>query len=287
MIGIIIGLAMYFILKFTSPTLIGAVIGTKSITLLQTSHKAEKIIFYIDQSAELASKNAAYYLAEKGISNCGEFNGYNLLNNKTKDIDECFTNIENNFQIIFNKNLNNYISLYPDYNIPQKNYDTIINKESGKTRVLGFANNNIEFEAIKKPLSPYKPIKEGEKIVIEQKGVLKNTSNKLLEYSIKPNFKANLDFDLNIFNKIKEQAKELIENCSEKKDEELKMCILVKMGNMNKENSFKPKWEAEDIIGTPITKRKFKFHVDTGKQLFPYENNVIIKFALYFPEPTP
>lgn len=276
LIGIITGLAMYFIFILISKPDITLPIGTKSITLFKTSHKAEKIIFYIDQSAELASKNAIYDLAEKGISNnCGEFGGYNLWNNKTKDIDECSTNIEDTFQLIFNSNLNDYLSLYPYYNIPLNNYDFLVNIDKGNTKVSGFAIKNIELEAIKKD----------ERIVIEEKKE-STINNKILEYSLKPNFKTTLDFDLNIFDKIKTQAKELISECSEKKNEELKICILVKMGNMNKKNSFKPKWEAEDIIGTSITERTFKFNVNTHKIFFPFEEEVVIKFALYFPEPT-
>ncbi len=437
-IGIVVGLSIYYITVLISkPAIAGLVIGTKSIMLLETSHKAEKIIFYITESAELASKQTIYDLAENKLSNCGEFDEYILLNTEEKDIDECFTNIEDNFQVLFNSNLNDYLSIYPNYKIPLNNYELIIS--INKKQIIGYATQDIILEASKKDkgivieetkgdistvsvdkekftktkerietsnynLTIEKYSKENDvdpdiiRAIITQESVgdknaksdsslglmqiipkwhsttckkycsftndysdffdpekniccgtkiLKNyyeegkelkwdccdkdtcvkaeysswtlavrkynsqkciegadadyvetilgyyelwtgksfsvkestktiTKNKILVYSIKPNFKVNLAFDLNTFDKIKSQSKELIQNCSEKKNDELTICIGKKIAG------FDLSWE---LVGEDKTNRKFKFNVDTNKNIFPFENNVIVKFALYFPEP--
>jgi len=96
-------------------------------------------------------------------------------------------------------------------------------------------------------------------------------------YSLKPNFKTTLDFDLNIFDKIKSQAKNIIENCSKDINDTLVICI------GNKIKDFNPEWT---FIEGDKTQRKFKFEVNTNKILFPFEDEVIIKFALYFPQST-
>ncbi len=442
-IGIIIGLAIYFIMISTSKSAItGAAIGVKSIKLLQASHKAENILFYIEQSADIASKESIYNLAEKEIAKCGDFEGYNLLNTKEKKIDECFTNIEYSFQIILNNNLNNYLTLYSDYyKIPLNNYDFIIKTDNSKINIIGFANNNLDFEATKKEgtifieekkedkestgkvdvnkekfasekekvekynslIEKYSTInnvdtniiraviiqesggnkdqktgsalglmqiipkwhfetcrkycgfkneddffdsekniccgikilkdyyEEGKKIEwdccdnticvtadysswasalrkyntakcegadadyvetifgyyelwsgkpFSEKVEIKSVSpNKLLGYSIKPNFKVELDFDLNIFDKIKEQAKELIEKCSKEKN--ITSCVQGNIIIFNKNSDIE--WIN---IGGDVSQRIFTFNVNTHKVLFPFEKEVIIKFALYFPQST-
>lgn len=441
-IGIVVGLAIYYIIILSSkPAIAGLVIGTKSITLLQASHKAEKIIFYITESAELASKQTIYDLAENKISNCGEFDGYSLLNNKEKSIDECFTNIEDNFRALFNSKLNDYLNIYPDYKIPLNNYELDVSKDEDKMEVIGYAAEEITLDVVKnqgrtvieqteettKDVSAVSSDKEkvdktkkkiegydsfiekysktnnidpdiiravitqesvgdkdaksasalglmqiipkwhsktckkycniddegdyfdaekniccgakilkdyykerkkmewdccdkntcvrteysdwalalrkynsekciegadadyvetvltyyelwsGKKFPLSKESIISLTTNKILEYSIKPNFKTELDFDLAVFDKIKEQAEKLIEKCS--KGGNLESCIDGNIIIFNKEDNT----EWSKVEGSD---RMFKFDVNTHKKLFPFEEEIIVKFALYFPEPT-
>lgn len=218
-------------------------IGEKPLNIINTSLHFEKLLHYIDQSAKLSSYKSIYDLSNSGgfkeKEKCGKFLDYNLWNNKDKKIEDCFPDYENNFKYFLDKNLKEYLTKHPEFTL-SINYNYILTED----KLIAIAQNDITGD-----------------------------------YSIKPNFKTSLDFDLNIFKEIKEQAKELIQNCSKKKDDELSMCILLKT------KTFTPTWELIGIT-EDHTERKFKFEVNTNKTLFPFEKNVIIKFALYLPEPT-
>lgn len=113
-------------------------------TILETYHKGEKILFYVDYAAKNSIYQAAYDLGQKGgvyEAGCGDYLGYNFWQ------DGCYPNkdsLKNGFGLYLNDNLNNYLLGYPEEDaiIPYDNYDFLIKDD----RIVGIAIENIEFD---------------------------------------------------------------------------------------------------------------------------------------------
>lgn len=126
-------------------------IGERQYQLINIYQKAEKALFYIDQSAKYSAQQVAYDLAKKGgftESDCGSYFDTNLWLKKEDDtIKKCYPveqSLKNNFTQIFNEELTKYLEIYPDALIPA-NYDY---KLSGSLEVTGIAKENLVIDIL-------------------------------------------------------------------------------------------------------------------------------------------
>jgi hypothetical protein len=123
-------------------------IGEKQYQLINTYQKAEKALFYIDQSAKYAAYQTIYDLGQKGgyeRSDCGVYFGYNLWINldDEKILKECYPkkeNLEKKFIEMFNNNLNGYSSTYTDLKISINNYNFSL---KNKLDIVGLAISDL------------------------------------------------------------------------------------------------------------------------------------------------
>lgn len=239
------------VLIFTSflipPAKVINYIGERPLKVIKTSVDAEKTLYYIDTSAKYAVQQSIYEFADKESCDISK--------------DKCFEKKE--FELIFNKNLNNYLDQYPYVNIPVNKYHYSINFNNNKTKILGFALANIEIEETKSTDNS------------NEEGITKQST--LIIYSIKPNFKVELDFDFNIFSNIKQQAKTILDKCSDESN--IESCVEGNIITFNTNSEIE--WSKEKI-----DEHTFKFNVNTHEKLYPFNDEVIIKFKLNFPQTT-
>ena len=161
------------------------VIGASSLMLVGISNEAEKALFYIDQSAKYSLQQAVYELGQNGgipdygavdeifsgtaiatDTQCDKFFGYSLWYDKAKDSDEAIScldvsQLSSNLQYLFNKNLNQYLLVYP-HNIQQDNYEY---KLSGNLEIIGKAIKPLRFDILKDESK--KAVKEAAEAKIE------------------------------------------------------------------------------------------------------------------------
>jgi len=95
-------------------------IGERQFSIFKANVDSQKVLFYIDQSAEFASKDATVELAMKGgfgRSDCGDYFGFNLWNENVK---ECMpTEPEKEYkEIYFKKSFEALLAKYPGDKIP-------------------------------------------------------------------------------------------------------------------------------------------------------------------------
>jgi len=175
-------------------------IGEKQFDLINSYQKGEKTLFYIDQSSKYSSHQAVHELAKKG--GCNEGNNYlgyaiwdikgNSQNNNCVPEKESAKNL---FLDLFPENLDTFLSKYEPTQIPKKNYK------------LNFKNNNLVGIAT-----------ESLNILINNKD-----NEKIGQYSIKPNFKVNLnDYDFSDYDTLKKSAEKLLNLC---KEENFELCV--------------------------------------------------------------
>ncbi len=141
-------------------------IGQRQFELLGTAIKAEKALFYIDQSAKYSLQQSVYDLAQNGgISDievsdteifakygCERFNGayvwYQLEKTDSGYIkNSCLDDntVNNNLIYSFNKNLNQYLMNYPG-SIPTGNYNYEL---KNSLEIIGAATNPLKFDIFK------------------------------------------------------------------------------------------------------------------------------------------
>ena len=110
-------------------------IGERQYGLIITYQEGEKALFYLDQSAKYSAYNTIYEIGQRGgreESDCGDYLGYSLwvdFDDKGK-IKECYPekkNLEENFKLIFNEKLDNYLMGYEGAIIPLNNYQVSLN----------------------------------------------------------------------------------------------------------------------------------------------------------------
>jgi len=202
--GVIAGFLLGIALAFTSDvktTKDFDIIGDISLMLIETSKEAEQILFYIDKSAEFSAYQAMYDLARNGGCNeKDEYLGYTLWNtNKNADDNRCFPGRESakaNFLKLFSINLNNFFSKNQLIKVTIANYNLNFKGDD----LLGIATKTIKI-----------PIDKND-----------GKSEPRGEYSIIPSFKVNLGYDFSDYNKLKNNAQELIELC---KDKNFELCV--------------------------------------------------------------
>ena len=120
----------------------GYYIGESQLMLLKTYDRGEKALYYIDESAKLAYREALYETLSKGFSGCSNYDGYALWTEKNT---ECFpdikTEIADNFMLKFNKYLNNFSEPIPEneYGFYYSYDDTLVGKSLHYLR-MDFSN---------------------------------------------------------------------------------------------------------------------------------------------------
>lgn len=125
--------------------------GNIQINMLATYQEAEKALFFIDQAAKYSAEKAAYDLGQKGghseRSNCGSYFGYTIWNNDFENAGEdCYPNVKQEFTVLFDNNLNEYLRKYPSTTIHLNNHDYLVKNENAKTIIYGFAARNLNFD---------------------------------------------------------------------------------------------------------------------------------------------
>ncbi len=227
-------------------------IGLGQINILKTYQKAEKILLYVDESAKISTKQAIYGLGQKGgyhtTSECGSYLGYNIWN--TKD-EKCYPNFKENIKLLVNDNLNKYLESYPDEP----------NQKIPKTYELSIHNNNLIGTSL-----------ENIEINITKEGPSKGLAG---IYSIKPSFNINLNYNLEQYNTIIDNVKDLITLCEGKQKDEIEDCVNNYITTKN------PNWKSDQRI-----ENLFLFDVKTDKKVWVssklIQEDVVIKFALLF-----
>lgn len=176
-VAFFIGTMAYFMGYIGPHKVIGNYIGQYQFEIIKASNKAEKSLFYIDQSAKYSLQQAIYDLAQNGgfseidsyeeidtsgitdetteqsKKGCGKFSGANVWYEIKKDSTGEYTQIPcfdekfltTNLEYRFNKNLNKYLSNYPS-NILTDNYNYEIRNS---LEILGKAVSPLKFSIIK------------------------------------------------------------------------------------------------------------------------------------------
>jgi len=102
-------------------------------------------LYYIDESAKLAYREALYETLNKGFSGCSNYDGYALWAEETT---ECFPDIKeeiaNNFMLKFNKYLSNFSEPIPEneYGFYYSYDDTLVGKSLHYLR-MDFSNADV------------------------------------------------------------------------------------------------------------------------------------------------
>ncbi len=240
------------------------IIGDSSLAMLGASKTAEKALLYIDQSAKYSLQQAAYDLAKSGgISEerdivlgepfvpyeCGRYYGsyvwLEIKKDKGADLEkDCFDeslarpNLEYGFDNKLNKFLANYLEI-----IPTSNYDY---EFKGNLEVLGIAKEPIKINLYGKDTSSLSK---------------KEDNVKIGEYSIKPSFKAKIDYNIDEeYSSLKTQLMAITKEC---KPKDMEKCL--------KEKSRELEWECaesdKDILYDFIYKLNDCFNSNTDDTL--------------------
>ena len=160
-------------------------IGQRQYELINTYQKAEKTLFYTDQSAKYSLQHSLYELAQNGgapqieISSeidstsfeladfdkptdkdCKSFYGYSIWYELKKDEsgniiqNECTSQvkIKSNLEYLFDKNLNQYLVNYPEANILTNNY---VYETNGNLEITGRAMYELKFDILKDESKPF------------------------------------------------------------------------------------------------------------------------------------
>ncbi len=104
-----------------------------------------------------------------------------------------------------------------------------------------------------------------------------------ITYSVNPSFKVNLDYNIDIYQNIIDDAENLIKECTDKGGNELLECV------DDYKNRLTQDCETEEENDLEESKRTFKFCYKTNKKVLTEEGmkESIIKFALMFPDTKP
>ncbi len=167
--------------------------------ILNTYHKGEEILFYVDYTAKYSIYQSMYNLGQKGGfygKSCENYLGYSIWK------DGCYPDriiLKNNFNLHLSDIFNNYLMQYPDKEttLHPNNYDFLIKED----KIVGIATKNVEFD-----------IKE------------KQDSDSLGKYSIKPSFNQKTNFDIfEDYSIIVPKAKQLENTC--KPSQDIETCV--------------------------------------------------------------
>jgi hypothetical protein len=100
---------------------------------------------------------------------------------------------------------------------------------------------------------------------------------KTINYSIKPNFNIDVPYDLEVYERIRQGAINLLNACANERTSALKGCIENTILGFSGQT-----WK----IGY-FDDRTFAFELDAGTMLPLYDDRIVYKFAIYFSVPVP
>lgn len=166
-------------------------IGKLQLDAIGKMAEGEKILFFIDKSAEYSIHEALYDLGKKHAGVRCQWGGYTIW----KFEGECnpTRNVRNKFKEYFNLRFNSYLSVLKEvYSVDIRYTVDDIGLEGGK--VLGKSNSVIEL---------------GDKDVI---------------YKIRPRFSVDMNYDLNIYEEILKKI-EKSADCLVTEEKDLNKCI--------------------------------------------------------------
>lgn len=114
------------------------------LLLLRTYEKGEKVLFFIDKSADLAFKESVDETYSNGFisGDCGTYNGYKLLNTETKN---CYPEITSVLKEVFVPKLYEYFDLYKE-KIPRLGYSFFLTKIDGNISLTGKAESALRID---------------------------------------------------------------------------------------------------------------------------------------------
>lgn len=189
-------------------------IGDAQVGLMLTQQKADKMLFYLDQSAKYSAYSSAIALGSNGgftdtTEACGgDIQGYATWNTCQDPENICFPDIFNNFKYFMNSELDYYLAYYASSAGDSAGFiegNTILTILDNK--IIGTAIKDIEMN-----IAPYKP---------------KTGMYSVGRYAFKPSFSIGFNYDFNKFFEIKAMAAE-IAKCADKflTVEERNLCVL-------------------------------------------------------------
>jgi murein DD-endopeptidase MepM/ murein hydrolase activator NlpD len=137
---------LFYIVLHKSDNVSKKGIGERQLAILQTAALADKALYYIDASANLAQEQALYELARTGggDTGCGTYLGATLWRSKSQ---ECWPDKpEISFCNVFDNELNKHLTRYTDNYIPVSNF--VCKVQDGY--IVANAINKLEFDIVDK-----------------------------------------------------------------------------------------------------------------------------------------
>jgi hypothetical protein len=233
-------------------------IGKRQFEIVKAADSAQDISLYIKESIKLSAAQAIYDLGIYGgyakNQRCATFEDIAVWQ---RGDEACYPeDVQKNFDILLNENLNKYISQYPlpvGAKIPRDSYESLI--YNNRLTVNSF--ENIELNIYEPPANA-----------------------KISRYSLKPTYSIPAYYDLDIYQQTAEQAYDLFLLCRPFDDaSQIKQCI---------ESSLENPEFIDWIFLQADADKVFFFEVNTYQQAQIYENSKItpkdiaIRFVLYF-----
>ncbi len=166
-------------------------IGWVQSEIIDVYQEAEKISFYIDQSAKQSVYNAIYDLGENGGFfgvGCGKTKeGYIIWRSKGKA--KCYPfEFKRDFTFYFKNNLNNLFKFYQERKFLEDNYDTVL--KEGK--IVGSAKTHFNLTKSK---------------------IIDDVTSDYITYSFDPSFEVFLNYNFSDYETIKNKMDALIPMC--------------------------------------------------------------------------
>lgn len=208
-------------------------IGERSIELLNSKAETDKILFFVDEaakiSAEKALKKLQYSSGLLDITLCGILSRPEKAYIYWNQIDKnCFeTNFYENYQTLFNREMNDYLELFAQQ-IPLDNYDILI--QDGKS-LSGIALSPLQItHYLPRNKEEFEKNPKGRTFIGQANtaAILFEAMNPLFTYTIKPSFTIQFKHDFSALNKAKQFAREILNEatgCKDKTKEEASNCV--------------------------------------------------------------
>lgn len=241
-------------------------IGDLQTGVIDMYQKGDKLLFYIDESGRYASNQAIFDLGLNGGHSepCEEYQGYALWVNGNA---ECYPEPKKALPVFVDRYFNEYLTAYPTI-IPINNYDFFI-KQEDKLNVIGIATINLNLESDNESYSS--------------------------KYSIKPSFKAVIDYNLNDYNVLKQASKDMV-NYVKGCNKSLSLCVseaknTVSANLVSSNLGFVAVTECGGSVIDNEQTRTYGFCAKSDKEVIAYDSSqtktdffpVVIKFAIKFP----
>jgi len=241
-------------------------IGDMQFNAIDTYQEADGVLFYIDESARYAAHQAIFDLGLKGghTEPCEEYQGYALWVN---GYEECYPEPKKALPVFVESYFNEYLAAYPS--TLSNDYDFLV-KQENKLNIIGVAAINLNFENDNETYSS--------------------------KYSIKPSFKAVIDYNINDYDVLKQVSKDMVNyvrDCEAEKA--LSLCVSEAKAIANgriRANGMEFVAESEcRAITLKGESRIYGFCAKSNKEVIAYESvqgrteffPVVIKFAIKFP----